>query len=142
MRLPILVLLGLLSVQMARTASLPPFVFVMIDSKTEAQYGSLPFNRLLVAKAIENLAAAKAKGIILKFFYDLPSTEERDRALELSICGAPVALQGCLNDVEGSANALMAKFEIDANPLPAIPPLFWGDKALIPLPRFSRCAQA
>src|SRR5262249_7680872 len=103
---------------------------------------SLPFNRALVANAIDKLAAAKAKGIILKFFYDLPSTEERDHSLEASICKAPVALQACLNEAEGIRNALEAKFVIKANPKPEVPDLFAGDRGLIPLRRFSRCAQA
>src|SRR5207247_7370030 len=51
--------------------------------QTEAVYGSLPFNRALVAKAIDRLTAAKAKGIVIKFFYDLPSAEINDHLLEI-----------------------------------------------------------
>src|SRR4030095_7721692 len=100
--------------------SLSPFVFVMIDSKTEELYGSLPFNRALIAKAIDNLAAAKAKGIVLRFFYDLPSTEERERARESSICAAPVALQASLDDNEGTTNALDSRFVMDGKVLPGL----------------------
>jgi len=123
-------------------ASLAPFTFVIIDSQTEQLYGSLPFNRALIARAIETLAAAKAKGVIIKFFYDLPSTEENDRLLERSICATPVALQAALNDTEGTTNRLESKFQFQAIPFPALLPLFSGDKALIPLERFRRCAAA
>jgi hypothetical protein len=123
-------------------ASLSPFAFVMIDSQTEALYGSLPFDRALIAKAVNKLAAANAKGIILKFFYDLPRSEESDRSLELSICAASVVLQACLNDTEGSTNPIEARFRINGKPIPGIPPIFAGSKGFIPLDRFSRCARA
>src|SRR6185436_1884430 len=105
-------------------------------------YGSLPFNRALMAKAIDRLTAAKVKGIVIKFFYDLPSTEKSDQLLEQSICAASVALQGSLNEAEGSTNGLEARFHVGAFPLPEFPPLFVGDKALLPLQRFRRCARA
>jgi len=114
----------------------------MIDSQTEAICGGLPFNRALIAKAIDRLTAAKAKGIVIKFFYDLPATEEADRLLEQSICAAPIALQASLNDDEGTTNRLEAKFQIDAVGIRGFPSLFVGDKALIPLERFRRCAKA
>src|SRR5262245_17546975 len=140
MRVLFCIILELFLLGYGYAAPLSRFAFVMIDPRTEALYGSLPFNRALVAKAIDRIAAANAKGIVLKFFYDLPSTEERDRALELSICAAPVALQAGLDDNEGTMNPLEAKFQINANPLPGL--LVSGDKGLLPLPRFSRCAQA
>jgi len=114
----------------------------MIDARTEAVYGSLPFNRALVATAIDRLTSAKARGIVIKFFYDLPSTEKNDHALEQSICAAPVALQASLNDAEGTTNGLEAKFQVGAVPRSDFPSLFVGDKALLPLQRFRRCARA
>jgi hypothetical protein len=132
----------LLLFRTAFAASLAPFVFVMIDSQTEAQYGGLPFNRSLVATVVKKLSAAKAKGIVLKFFYDLPSTAQNDRLLEESICAAPVALQGSLNDTEGTNEGLEPRFRVDALPFPDLSPLFNGEKALIPLKRFRRCARA
>jgi hypothetical protein len=137
-----LIWVSFLLVFRAFASSPSTFVFVMIDSQTEAQYGTLPFNRAVIAKAIDKLAAAGAKGIILKFFYDLPSTEDRDRALESSICAAPIALQASLNDTEGTTNGLDARFRIDNISPEGFPPAFSGDKGLIPLARFSRCARA
>jgi hypothetical protein len=142
MKVLVWISLALVSSALSLAASLSPFVFVMIDSQTETRYGTLPFNRALIAKAIDKLAAAKAKGIILKFFYDLPSTEDRDLSLEMSICAAPVALQATLNDVEGSTNTVEEKFIMVGKPLSTIPPLFADTKGFIPLRRFSKCAQA
>jgi hypothetical protein len=127
----------------SRPAALSPFVFVMIDSQTEARYGDFPFSRQLIATAIDNIAKAQADGIILKFFYDLPSNDESaDRALESNICAARVALQATLEPNEGSTNALAKKFQFPARPPALIPSSFVGDKAFLPLPRFSRCAAA
>ncbi|HTL56048.1 MAG TPA: CHASE2 domain-containing protein [Candidatus Limnocylindrales bacterium] len=136
--------LGLVSLAAASASSgtLSPFAFVMIDAQTEAVYGSLPFNRAVVATAIDRLTAAKAKGIVIKFFYDLPSTEKHDQAFEQSICGAAVALQASLNNTEGKRQRLESKFQVNAVPIADFPAAFRGDKALIPLQRFRRCAKA
>jgi CHASE2 domain-containing sensor protein len=115
-----------------------PFTVVMIDAKTEALYGAMPLNRKFVAEVVQKLAVADVKGIVLKFFYDVPSSEESDRALEKSICTAPVALQTCLNEREGTANSLDAKFQFPGDPPPG---LLSGAKGLIPLSRFLQCAQ-
>jgi hypothetical protein len=141
MRILVWICFGLASVTGGIAGAPSPFLFVMIDSQTEVAHGGLPFDRALVAKAINKLADAKAKGIIIKFFYDLPSTEEKDRALELSICAAPVAIQACLNDADGSTNALEAKFGMAGKPLESIPDLFSGRKGYVPLGRFLKCAK-
>jgi hypothetical protein len=142
MRIVVLVTLGLISLAAASAGALAPFAFVMIDAQTEAVYGSLPFNRAVVATVVEKLTAAKAKGIVIKFFYDLPSTEKNDQSLEQSICGATVALQASLNDTEGTTEGLEAKFLVDGVSTEGFPTNFVGGKALIPLDRFRRCAQA
>jgi len=142
MRALLWITVALLSLRTGLAASLSPFAYVMIDSQTEAMYGGLPFNRTLIAKAVDRLMAANAKGVVIKFFYDLPSTEKSDEMLELSICRARVALQASLNDVEGTTNSLDAKFGMVATALPEIPAIFAGERALLPLPRFSHCASA
>jgi hypothetical protein len=140
----VLLVVGLAAFYSGRSLadSLAPFTFVMIDSQTEQLYGSLPFNRALIARAVERLTAEKVKGVIIKFFYDLPSNEEDDRLLEGSICAVPVALQASLNDAEGTTNSLEPRFRFGALALPHLLPLFSGEKALIPLERFRRCAKA
>ena len=140
--MPLIIALGLISVAAASASSLAPFAFVMIDAQTEAIYGSLPFNRGVIATVVERLTAAKAKGIVIKFFYDLPSTEKNDHSLEHSICDATVVLQASLNDTEGTTKGLESKFVVDEVSPEGFPTNFVGDKAMIPLDRFRRCAKA
>jgi hypothetical protein len=141
-RIVVLITLGLISLAAASASALAPFAFVMIDAQTETIYGSLPFNRAVVATVVERLTAAKAKGIVIKFFYDLPSTEKNDQSLEQSICDSTVALQASLNDAEGTTNGLESKFLFNGVSIEGFPRIFVGDKALIPLDRFRRCAKA
>jgi len=138
----ILITLGMISFAAASAGTLAPFAFVMIDAQTEAVYGSLPFNRAVMATVVERLTAAKAKGIVIKFFYDLPSTEKNDQSLEQSICNSTVVLQASLNDTEGTTKGLESKFLVDGVSTEGFPTNFVGDKALIPLDRFRRCANA
>jgi hypothetical protein len=138
----VLITLGLIWLDAASASTLAPFAFVMIDAKTEAIYESLPFKRAIVATVVERLTAAKAKGIVIKFFYDLPSTERNDQSLEQSICNSTVALQASLNDTEGTTKGLESKFLVDGVSTEGFPTNFVGDKALIPLDRFRRCAKA
>src|SRR5215472_15781232 len=112
-RIVVLISLGLISFATASAGTLAPFAFVMIDAQTEALYGSLPFNRAVIATVVERLTAAKAKGIIIKFFYDLPSTDKNDQLLEQSICNSTVVLQASLNDTEGTTKALESRFRAD-----------------------------
>ena len=135
----LLLLAGMLT---ASANTLAPFTFVMIDAQTETIYGSLPFNRAVIATVVDRLTAAKAKAIIIKFFYDLPSTEKNDQSLEQSICKSAVVLQASLNDTEGTTNGLESKFVADEISTKGFPTNFVGDKALIPLDRFRRCAKA
>jgi len=116
-RVLIWISLGLVSLNAAFAGSLSPFVFVMIDAQTEAIYGTLPFNRTVIATAVDRLTGAKVKGIVIKVFYDLRSTEENDHSLEQSICGATVALQASLNDDEGTTNGLESKFQVFGPPI-------------------------
>jgi hypothetical protein len=138
----VLITLGLISVAAASAGTLAPFVFVMIDAQTETVYGSLPFNRAVIAAVVERLTAAKAKGIVIKFFYDLPSTEKNDQLLEQSICNSTVVLQASLNDTEGTTKGLESRFLVDEVSPDGFPTNFVADKALIPLDRFRRCAKA
>ncbi len=143
MRISVLITLGLISIAAASAAStLAPFAFVMIDAQTEKVYGSLPFNRAVIATVVERLTAAKAKAIVIKFFFDLPSTEKNDQLLEQSICDSTVALQASLNDAEGTTNGLESRFLVNGVSTAGFPSIFMGGKALIPLDRFRRCAKA
>jgi hypothetical protein len=141
-RIAVLITIGLISLTAASAGTLAPIAFVMIDAQTEAIYGKLPLNRAVIATVVERLTAAEAKGIILKFFFDLPSAEKSDRLLQESICNSTVVLQASLNDTEGTTHGLEARFVVNEVSPGGFPTNFVGDKALIPLERFRRCAKA
>ena len=65
----------------------PPFLFVNIDTATEAKLGEFPIDRAHVAKAVDLLTNAGAKAVVLKFFYDLPSNARSDDALQKAEIG-------------------------------------------------------
>ncbi len=123
----------------ATTALSAPFTFLVIDSETERLYGSIPLDRALLAKAINRLNEANAKGIVIKFFFDLPRNEASDQLLEESLCHSNVALQACFNEKEGTTAALDNRFIVAIKPPEHC---LSGKTGLIPLERFSKCARS
>ena len=93
------------------------FAVVMIDDATETKLGPFPFDRAVVAKAIDACVRLKAKAVVLKFFYDLPKTPAGDAAFAAAMKKIPVVLQARLETTEGTAQSLPARFH-------------WGDKLL------------
>jgi hypothetical protein len=88
------------------------FIAVFIDSTTEEKLGQLPLDRSLFAKAIERLKSANAKGVILKFFLDIPKEEQSDKKLAESMKGLPVVLQARIDNGELNPNHLPKKFTL------------------------------
>lgn len=86
------------------------FATVFIDQETEKQYGPVPLDRSLLAIAINTLADAGAKGVMLKFFIDLAKDEPGDKALVKAISRIPVLLQARIDDSEPSPNPLPTRF--------------------------------
>jgi CHASE2 domain-containing sensor protein len=86
------------------------FVVVFIDSKTEEKFGKIPLDRRLLAEAAEKIAEARAKGIVFKFFFDLPKDSASDAKLEKIIAKIPVILQACFDNKEAAPNELPSKF--------------------------------
>lgn len=111
------------------------FVVVFVDSETEAEYGPVPLERELLATGIEEIARAGAKGIILKFFIDLPSDAAGDDRLAAAIQQVPVALQASIVN-EPSPNPFPERFFLDISASTAI----GGSSGWIPLPMFSEHA--
>jgi CHASE2 domain len=87
---------------------------VLIDDKTENALGDFPYDRKVLADAIERAALLNAKAVVLKFFVDLPSTKESDQSLALAMTHIPVVLESCFVP-EGSDthNNLPDRFFID-----------------------------
>lgn len=115
------------------------FAVVFIDQKTEAKYGNIPLPRALTAEVIERLREAKAKAVVLKFFYDQPKDEAGDARLEKAIRGIPVALQARLDDSEKNANALPTRFFM---PEVKAATTISGTNGWVPLKRFTDHAKA
>ncbi len=88
-----------------------PFELVLIDAASEKQLGGFPIDRALVAKAIMQLKAAGARGVVLKFFYDQPSkSADADKALADAIGSIKTLLQARIDEAELAGNPLPARF--------------------------------
>ncbi len=110
------------------------FAVVYIDAPTEARYGRIPLDRAILAKGIQKLADAGAKGVVLKFFLDQPKEEASDAAMEAALKRIPVILQARLDDAEPKPNSLPDKFALGGLSAKTAQS---GASGWIPLPRFS-----
>lgn len=115
------------------------FVVVFIDAQSEVKYGAFPFDRKWTAEAIDVLAEAKAKAVVLKFFYDRPSDTASDQRLAKSFTRLPVALQARLDDTESKPNSLPDRFTLPALKTETA---VSGRSGWIPLPLLSKQAKA
>lgn len=127
--IPLLLLLGLSSARAKDFSS--SFAVVMIDDVTEAASGPFPYDRSVMASAVEQCARAKAKSVVLKFFFDLTKSESGDRALADSMKRIPVVLQARLEQSEGTAAEIPERFRLAPHPLPTARS---GKLGWIPLP--------
>jgi adenylate cyclase len=115
-----------------------PFALVVIDEATEKRLGSFPIDRAHVAKAIERLADANAKAVVLKFFYDQPAkTPASDIALVNAMKRTKVLLQARIDDNEPNPNKLPDRFMFNAPPGKVA---VGGVSGWVPLPMFSALA--
>jgi len=116
------------------------FAIILIDSETERQYGDFPLDRRLIAQGIDRLADMQAKGVVLKFFFDLPKEADTDAALAKAMGRLPTILQARIDDSELHANFLPDRFffkEAQSGEVHA----FSGRSGWIPLPIFSANAR-
>lgn len=124
----------------APTATESPFALVLIDAESEKRLGGFPPDRKIVAEAVAKLAAAGARGVVLKFFYDhAAKTPASDSALAAAMTKVPVALQAGIDDNEIQPNELPARFapdRISGDYRRAIT----GRAGWIPVPQFSKVA--
>jgi hypothetical protein len=122
----------------AGESSSSPFRVVFIDGATEKIYGQFPLDRGIVARGIDQLRLVGAKGLVLKFFYDLRQNEQSDAALAKAINAIPCALQACIREDEPKPNALPERFSWPNRS----ENLISGNSGWIPLPDFAVCARA
>jgi hypothetical protein len=113
-----------------------PFAVVFIDHKTEETYGGFPLDRAILAKGIREIKKHKPRGIIIKFFLDLPKDPASDRALAESFDGVPVVLEARLEDSVAKPNPLPVRFVL-RTPLARRNTALLGRSGWLPLEIFS-----
>jgi hypothetical protein len=119
-----------------------PFVLVLIDKKTEDAMGPFPYDRSVLAAAVERSAALQAKGVVLKFFLNLPRREQGDRALAAAMRKTKVLLQtGNPDDNTPVANQLPDRFKLGPVPFGDAKAVT-GSRGGIPLAMFTDAAYA
>jgi CHASE2 domain-containing sensor protein len=118
-------------------AAQSPFALVMIDEASEAKYGGFPVDRAFTAQAIEKLAVAGVRGVVLKFFFDAPSNTASDAALASAMSKTKVILQARIDDSESKPNRLPERFAL---PVGAGPVAVSGVSGWLPLPILSNRA--
>lgn len=132
----------------ATASKAAPFTFITIDARSEQALGEFPFDRAIIAKAVDKAAEMKARGVVLAFFLDKPRSEAGDRALMVSMSKLPVVLQACIapadekaGDKAGEPNPLPHRFELMRFGK-SQPKAIGGNKGWIPLPDFCERAAA
>jgi CHASE2 domain-containing sensor protein len=117
-----------------------PFVLVLIDNKTEKAMGPFPYDRSVLAAAVERSATLHAKGVVLKFFLNLPRGEQGDRALAAAMKKTKVLLQTGGDDVS-QPSQLPERFKLGPVPF-GDPRAIIAGRGGIPLPQFTAAAYA
>src|SRR5579871_4984665 len=92
-RLSMILLMYLCLPGFSLRASDSPFAVVFIDGETERLYGEFPLNRKIIAQGIDCIADVKARGLIIKFFFDVARDADGDAALAKSISRLPTVLE-------------------------------------------------
>jgi hypothetical protein len=117
------------------------FIPVFFDDESAmALHVDAPLPRKLTAEMITRLHQAGARGLILKFFVDLPKDDEQDQALAKALCLMPTTLQACLCR-DGSTNSLPLRFLIAETNRFHLKSVLSDVQGYIPLPVFSACAR-
>lgn len=114
------------------------FAIVLIDAKTEDRMGKFPYDRAILAQAIESAADMGARCVVLKFFLDLPRTTSGDDALAHAMARIPVILQAAAVNGQANPNPLPDRFLIPG--ISRDPRTIGGDVGWVPLPKL--CASA
>jgi hypothetical protein len=118
---------------------LNPFAIVFIDAKTENILGRFPYDRAVMATAVEAAAKLGAKSVVLKFFFDLPKSADGDKALVRAMLKIHVFLEARLDDTQANPNPLPDRFylrDLRGESQRAI----GGQSGWIPLPQFAAVA--
>lgn len=118
-------------------ASDSPFVAVFIDDKTEKVLGPFPYDRAVLAKAVDKAAASEARGVVLKVFIDKPKSADGDRSLVEAAKRTKLLLQARFDESEANPNPLPERFALKV-PMRGTP--LSGTRGWLPLPDLSAAA--
>ena len=111
----------------------------MIDKKTEAVLGPFPYDRSVLAKAVQRSAGLGARGVVLKFFLSIPKSESGDRELAEAMKETPVLLQAGYDQPLQEPGTLPDRFlwgNVSPGNVKAHAASKWG----MPLPQLSAAA--
>jgi len=111
----------------------------MVDDVTEAKLGPFPYDRALMARAVEACARDNAKAAVFKFFFDQPRSAAGDTAFGEAMATLPVALQARLETSEGTDRSIPTRFGFGQQGLATATS---GDRGWIPLPALLEHASA
>jgi adenylate cyclase len=123
----------------ASTNQPSPFTIVFIDAKTETLLGRFPYDRAVMAMAVEASAKLGAKCVVLKFFFDLPKSADGDAALVQAMRKTPILLEAHADDSQAAPNPLPDRFflrDLRGDSQRTI----GGRSGWIPLPQFAAVA--
>lgn len=118
-----------------------PFALVLIDAKSEQEFGAFPFDRAITARGVRQLKAMGAKAVVLKFFFDQPKTAAGDNSLAQAITVLPVALQARIDDTEAAPNKLPTRFFVEGLNL-GNSSVLSGQSGWLPMPSLAERAAA
>jgi CHASE2 domain-containing sensor protein len=117
------------------------FVAVFFDDQSAKElHVDAPLPRDLVAKMITKFHDAGARGLVIKWFLDLPRDKQQDEALAKALCLMPTVLQACHKE-DGSTNALPERFRIAQTNDLELKEVMSSERGYLPLPIFSKCAR-
>jgi adenylate cyclase len=108
---------------------------VFIDSRTKKSIGPFPYDRSVLASAVNQAAHLQARAVVLKFFLDQHKSQSGDLVLAEAMKHIPVALEACLNKTEKAPNPLPDRF-ILSGPLPE-DRCISGTTGWLPIPLFA-----
>jgi len=108
------------------------FAVVLIDAASEAKHGAFPLDRSIIARAVEKAGELKARGVVLKFFYDRPRSEASDLVMAKALTNIPVILQARIDDTEAQPNPLPTRFMLGVKAETQVS----GRSGWIPIPKF------
>ena len=133
----------MVAVSVGRADSTPPldvpFLAVLIDVKTERTIGKFPYDRAVLAKAVEKAADSGAKAVVLKFFLDQRKTPSGDTALAQAMRKVNVVLEARIDNSKVHPNTLPARFAVRPSGNGNV---VGGTSGWIPIPQFSEHAKA